>query len=1047
MTAPATPRIFSIPFGMPFLPRLADALLDGELVGTFRHEGDPLALASVTIYVPTRRAARQLRSVFVDRLGGGTAILPTIKPLGDVDEDAPLFDAPGAEALALPPPVGETERLFLLAPLVKRWKERLPAHVTSMYDEPLVVPVTSADALWLARDIVALMDEVETEGMDWRALAGLVDDELAGWWQVTLEFLRIVTAHWPAVLRDQGRSNPARHRNALIDAEALRLKARAEAGPVIAAGSTGSIPATARLLGVIASLPNGAVVLPGLDRNLDERAWRMIGDVADDPAVFGHPQYGLRKLIAAIGVGRAAIPDLPGTGAMAVPAEIAARGFLVSEAMRPAGSTETWAFSRDDAQAALRQGALDGVSLVEADNEREEALAIAIALRRAIAQGDSHAALVTGDRALARRVSAELERFGLKADDSAGTPFAGTRRGSLILLLADCAFRPGDPVALLSLLKHPLLRCGLSAAQLLDAVSALELVALRGGTGRPDIARLPGLFHSRLSRLQDDRRRPAWLDRLDGERTQNARLLASRIAAAMAPLAECRQTGTMRIAGLARSTVLAFEALGADENGDLAGLYEGDEGQVAIDFLARIAGSGDGPEISPDEWPDVMRALISGEVVRPSAGADSRIAIWGALEARLQTVGTIVLGGLNEGSWPARARADRFMSRFMKAGLGLEPPERRIGLSAHDFTMALGTPKVVMTRAARSGEEPAVPSRWLQRLLTVAGGTGAQAMRARGDELLRLNNALDAVENIAFAPRPCPKPALAARPRDFSVTEIETLRRDPYAVHARRILRLVPLEPLLADPGAAERGTLFHEIVHRLTSSRLDPLGADARARLDSIARAAFQEAGLPADVHAVWWPRYTMMAPHLLEFERQRRQLARAAYAEITASPTQVGATGVTLRGRADRIDVLPDGTAHIIDFKTGSSPSVRQARTLLSPQLALEGALVTRGAFAAIGSASPGELLYVRLKADGRVEPESVLKSRNKQVVSASQLSERAWGKLGELIAFFAVPDNGYLSRSLPFRQGDVEGDYDHLARVLEWSAGGDDAGGGEE
>jgi ATP-dependent helicase/nuclease subunit B len=320
-------------------------------------------------------------------------------------------------------------------------------------------------------------------------------------------------------------------------------------------------------------------------------------------------------------------------------------------------------------------------------------------------------------------------------------------------------------------------------------------------------------------------------------------------------------------------------------------------------------------------------------------------------------------------------------------------------------------------------------------------------MRDRGDELLDFKSALDAVEDIKFAERPCPAPPVAARPRRFSVTEIETLRRDPYAIHAKRILRLEPLEPLIADPGARERGNLFHAIIHQMTVTDLDPSADDAPARLDEIAKAAFDDMELPPDVYAVWWPRYQMMVRHLLEFECERRSRVSTIHAEIDAAATEIPGTGVTLRGRADRIDILRDGTAEIIDFKTGSGPSPKQARILVAPQLALEGALLVHGAFGGLGPLTPDDLLYVRLKADGHVVPQSVLVENRKRAITAQELSELAWEKLAGILAHYANPDNGYISRSLPFRQSDTDGDYDHLARVLEWSAGGDNGEGGEE
>ncbi|RUV55015.1 double-strand break repair protein AddB, partial [Mesorhizobium sp. M5C.F.Ca.IN.020.29.1.1] len=285
-------RVFSIPPGAPFLPTLAKALLSGRLVPGFRFDGDPLALADATIYVPTRRAARALRGVFVDRLGSRSAILPVIRPLGEFDEDEAAFEADASAAIDLAPPIAAIERLLLLAPLVRAWKRRLPAHVAALFDEEIVVPASAADAIWLARDLARLMDEIETEDTDWTKLADLVTGNLAGWWQVTLDFLSIVTENWPNLLEERNRSNPAAHRNALIRLEAARLKRNPPAGPVIAAGSTGSIPATAELLAVIAGLPSGAVVLPGLDLMLDEPSFAAIAAPGVRPALLGHPQYG-----------------------------------------------------------------------------------------------------------------------------------------------------------------------------------------------------------------------------------------------------------------------------------------------------------------------------------------------------------------------------------------------------------------------------------------------------------------------------------------------------------------------------------------------------------------------------------------------------------------------------------------------------------------------------------------------------------------------------------------------------------------------------------
>jgi ATP-dependent helicase/nuclease subunit B len=1035
------PRVFSIAPGTPFLPTLAKALRDGHLIPGFQLSADPLALSRATIYVPTRRAARALRAVLASMEGGRPAILPTIKALGEFDEGEAAFDAVSAGVFDLAPPIGDLDRLLLLAPVVQAWKRQLPAHVARMFEEEVVVPVSTADSLWLARDLARLMDDVETERSDWAKLASLVSEDYASWWQVTLKFLEIVTDFWPRLLAERGQSNPSAHRDALIGFEAERLRRRPPDGPVIAAGSTGSIPATAELLGVISRLPQGAVVLPGLDRGLDAASWAEIARDKPEPPVVGHPQYGLARLMRKLGVERRDVVDLG-----AADGALSLRGRLIGDAMRPAETTDAWLDTRSRHTGPDIAQAFAGVTLIEAANERDEALAIAIALRRAVIDPGRTAALVTGDRSLARRVSSELLRFGIQADDSGGAPLAWTPPAALLQVMTRAVAEPGDPVALLSLIKHPLLRLGLDRATVRSAAEIVELVALRGGTGRPDIATLAELFEARLAIRRKDSRAPRWFHALRDEESHRlfaARDFIARLIEALTPCLGLRARKRVDLAEQLTTTIRAFEALGRDEQGSVADLYARDAGDKLAEFLRGLVGATSPFAFAPDEWPDVLEALIATETVKPKSGSDRRISIWGALEARLQTVDTLVLGALNEGSWPRKAESDRFLSRIMRTGIDLEPPERQIGLAAHDFEMALGAANVVLSRAARAGDAPAVASRWLQRLTTFAGPAQTEAMRERGDELLGWVRQLDESQKAPFAPRPEPAPPIDARPKHFSVTEIETLRRDPYAIYARRILQLQPVDPLIRDPNAAERGSLFHDILHRFSVAGISADDPAALGRLLEIGRACFDAAALPPDVDAVWWPRFEKLAVNILEWENMRGDV-QARHAEARAGKTPVGATGVTLSGYADRIDLLPAGMADILDYKTGSSPSKVQAHTLLAPQLALEAALLRRGAFD-VGEREPADLAFIRLRANGEVDAESILQVKG-SARSASDLGAEAWARLEELLAAYNDPSRGYKSRALPFREGDVDGDYDHLARVLEWSAGGDDGGGAE-
>lgn len=1034
-------RLYSIASGTPFLPRFADALLNGELIEGFGADaGNPLALADAVIYVPTRRAARALRALLVDRNPANSALLPSIRPLGDVEESAALFDSAAEEFLQLAPPMSEPERLLLLAQLIRPWRESLPSHIRAMFGaEDIAIPATTADAIWLARDLVRLMDQVETEGADWSELGLIAPEELADWWRVTLQFLEIVTKIWPDVLAERNRSNASQHRNWLIEFETQRMQKNPPQGPVIVAGSTGSIPATAKLVATIARLPKGAVVFPGLDRDLDEKAWTLLADGLNNPSTYGHPQYGLRKLLDQMQCRREDVQHLEITN----PAK-RMRERIVSEALRPAETTDLWGHLKLDAQAV--RDAMQNVALIETANEREEALAVALALRDAIEAPDKTAALVTVDRNLARRVVLELTRFGIDADDSGGKLLRDTEAVILLRLLITCVFEPGDPVALLALAKHPLVRLGQKRGDLRRAAEMLELVALRGGTGRADIADLPAFLEQKMMEASAKPYEPAWQDNIAAAELLQLQTFCAAMTAAVAPLTDLiRIQARIEVPQIMRASVEALENLARDIDDTVHLLYQGQQGEQFSAFLRQLIAADTGLDFLPEEWPDMFEALLANETVKPHPGGHPRVFIWGALEARLQTVDTVIVGGLNEGIWPAKTRNDPFMSRPMKGMIALDPPEVRTGLAAHDFAMATGMEQVIFSRSQRSENAPTVPSRWLLRLETVTGKAVTDAMRERGGKYLHWARLLDISPDVPFVSRPEPKPPVDARPKHFSVTEIETLRRDPYAIYAKKILRLRALEPLIRDPAAAERGTLFHDILGEFTRRDIDPLSPQAEEELLEIGRDAFTDADLPPEIEAVWWPRFTALIPEFLHWERERAPYVRERHAEISSAKAVVEPLAVTLSGRADRIDVMRDGTTMVIDYKTGSTPSVRQAHVLLSPQLALEAALLRRGAFKEIGQSDAQDLLYVRLQGGGRLKPESILSTdRGASVKTAVELGEESWTRLGELLTEYNREEQGYRSRALPFRESDLTGDYDHLARVLEWSAGGADEGG---
>jgi len=1032
------PRVFSIPSGAPFLPALADAILAGRLVQL--PSGDPLALADVTILLPTRRAARALREVLIRRLGESASILPTIRPIGDVDEEdhllSPTIEAP-ANRLALPPAISPLARHLTLTRLTLEWgRSAERRRIGEAPDEPLLIPASAADASRLAVDLARLMDDLAIAGISFDAVERLAADDQTGYFQITLDFLKIVAEHWPRILTTMNRVDPADRRDRLLNAEADRLETLQPVAPIVAAGSTGSIPATAKLLKAIANLPNGAVVLPGLDRFLDDAGFVAVGDPGKAQAsAFGHPQFGLKKLIGALEVTRADVEEL-----VAAPAPVAARAELLSEAMRPAATTDRWVGVAEKTRApATLATALAGVGLAVASNEQEEALAIALAFREAVEEPGTVAALVTPDRDLARRVAIELGRWGLRVDDSAGAPLDRLAPGVFARLVAEFAASDGDPVALLALLKHPLAAFGLSRSACRRAARRLETGLLRGNRVTGGIEALRAALAAARAKATDPRARhiAAARRRLTADAWDDADALTIAVETALAPILDLfRAAAASSVAALGEALRRSLSPAATDDSGSDDELWQGEAGRALAVLLDGLVAEGEGLSLSPSEAPAFLATLMAGVAVTRPGGADRRIHIWGTLEARLQSADFLVLGGLDEGVWPAETRTDPWLSRAMRAEIGLEPPERRIGLAAHDFAQGFAAPRVLVTRAEKRGGTPTVAARWLQRLFALLGMEATRDLQERGEKYLKIARALDRVQpwQVEPAPRPAPTPPVAARPRSLSITEIETLVRDPYAIYAKHVLALDPLDPLGVAPDYALRGSVIHDALGRFTQEWSGPYDEAAEARLLDIGREVLAAIAEFPDIHAIWWHRFRAIGRWLLAWERSRDAAIAERHAEIGGGHEILAPAGrFRLRGRADRIDLRGDNRLEIYDFKTGAPPSARQVLTGLAPQLALEVGMARAGAFGdAFTSRSVSVLAWLALGQAERGEP---LKSAVEKDWTADKLGEEALARLAALIAAYDDEERGYVSRARPMFETRFESPYDHLARVREW------------
>jgi ATP-dependent helicase/nuclease subunit B len=973
------PGVVTIPAGVPFVEALAAGLL-AEPAGV------PHALADALILLPTRRACRLLAEALLRRSSSRALLLPRIQPLGEVDADEVMLE--GALESALPAAIAPLRRQLLLTRLFERsgW--------------PMI------HALRLAEELASLLDELQTERVPLDALAGLVPDHLAEHWQRNRDVLAVIADAWPRLLAGEGALDPAERRHRLLTELATQWGAASPAERIVAAGSTGSIPATRALLGVIAKLPRGTVVLPGLDQDMDEASWRAL--------MPAHPQYGLKRLLAALEVERVAVREWPAPG---VAGSDSARGHLLGEAMRPAATITGWQHLTPP-----RPAAIEGLAIEQHPDLPAEAVALALRLRAALEVPARTAALVTRDRQLARRVAAELRRWGIEIDDSAGVPLDQTPPGAFLLLTARLVVEGVTPVALLAALKHPFARLGQEQAAIREQARALELACLRG-------PRLAGGFAGMLVELRRAYGRAA------GDQPRQQRLgdlieFVRRLEQAARPSLELVAASLVELGALLRAHLAFAEALALPEPGASSPLWAREAGEAAAALCADLLDAADlQHRIAPAAYPAVLARLMAARPVRSRAPKHPRVHIWGQLEARLQHADVLLLGGLNEGTWPALAEPGPWLSGSMREALGLAPVERRIGLAAHDFVQAACAPEVVLSRAEKDAQgNPTVACRWLVRLQALLTSMGVEhAGRTSWGAWART---LDEAPTARPESRPAPTPPLHARPKQLSVSDIGLWMKDPYDLYARRILCLAPLEALEADPGPLERGTVIHRALERFVRAYPDELPPDAEGRMLELGRKLFEDFSHRPQVMALWWPRFERIASWVVEQERARRAGAVEIKVEVKGV-LEVPAPGgnFRLKARADRLERHPDGRVTVIDYKTGVLPDRSNVLCGLAPQLPLEAAMVQQGAFAEVGQAHVAELLFWQLKGD-----EAGGEVRSAAALDPAELAAQALDGLCRLIAHYDRVETPY--RPHPKPEVAWRGDYDHLARRGEWT-----------
>jgi len=964
-------RVYATPLGVD----LCSALISG--IEDRLADAPPEAWARMEIYVANGRMQRRLHSLFMAR---GPGLLPRIKP---VQALGALGDLAG-----IPPAIPPLRLRLKLADLIGQLLDRFPdiAPRSAIYD--------------LADSLADLMGEMFEEDVTPEQIASLNVGDHSQHWQRAQKFLEVVAEF----LEDEASLTPEARQARVVDALIRQWQEHPPSHPVLVAGSTGSRGATARLMAAVAQLPQGAVILPGLDRDMPRAVWVDLLDARRD-GLSGedHPQFRFAKFADKVGI---APWDIALWGS-AEPVN-AARSRAVSLALRPAPVTDQW--RREGPQLPNLEEAFATVTLVEAPNPQIEATAIALRLREAV-EAQERAALITPDRQLARQVTAALDRWGILPDDSAGQPLDLTAPGRFLRHVAEAMTGPLDAEAMIILLKHPICHSAGDRGEHLRRTRDLELWVLRGATSLPTRADLVDWAAKRSG----DPGAMDWVVWLAGT-------LLDVAPPEVLPFAD----------HVSRHLQLA-ERLAAGSGGDagFGHLYTGVEGEAVAKLVADLrAEGGAGGMMTARDYGDLISALTRDREARQNLRPHADVLIWGTQEARVQGTEVMILAGLNEGTWPAAPNADPWLNRAMRSDAGLRLPDRVIGLSAHDFQQAMAAPVVWITRAVRDAETDTVPSRWLNRLTNLLGGSGPEAeatlkaMRDRGARVIAQAEALSRVDPVAPAPRPSPCPPVNARPDSLNVTEIEKLIRDPYHIYARRVLRLKPLDPLRPLPDAALRGSVLHDVMERFVRETAEnfPPSETARAVLMDIVDEMLSEAAPWPASRRLWRARMARVAGHVVQSEAERRRLGRPVTLEGRAE-WPVAETGMTLVGKADRIDRLHDGRYAIFDYKTGKPPTPKQEKAF-NKQLWLEALMAEDGAFGLAPPVHVAQIAYLGLGPT----PETVEHTPTPEDLAQirAQIIER--------LTHLRAPTTGFPSRRAVTEQR-FKGDYDHLARFGEW------------
>ncbi len=962
-------NIHYIPAGLPFTDTLAKGLLT-------QYKENPVKLSQINIYLPNRRSCRTLSESFLKLTNGQVTILPRMIPIGDMDlDDLLLSDL--LPNLSITEPIQPLSRQFLLAQMIMARGD-----LDLSYDQ----------AIRLAVDLGRLIDQVHAYDLNAENLASLVPEEFAEHWKITLDFLSIIIQTLPDILREKNLCNPSEYRNRLLDLKSELFKNTPPKNPIIAAGATGTIPATAQFLITIAQMPTGSLILPGLDQHLDEESW--------DSLDQSHPQYALKNLLDLADSPRSAVKKWPfiEKSDQQNPKTnhiIQARQSLISEVMRPATTSHKWY------ELTLDPLCVDGITNIVAENPQEEAQIIALMMREVLETPQKTAMLVTPDRDLARRVATNLKRWQVDIDDSAGIPLSKTVLGHFLTLIARMLDHQHHTVLLLEMLKHSFCQFGDKKVAYNDSITLFEKEIMRG---------------PRLDNIDAIKQK---IDHL--KESENRKRLKTLITEIENTFSIVWNKKEEIFSNWIDHHIMIAETLGMPDT-----LWRDEMGEAAATLFSDLKNSIHWhPAMTASGYADIIETLMSQITIRPRYQKHPRLKILSPIEGQLQSADLMIMSGLNEGVWPISQNHDPWMSRPMRQQFGLPSLERQIGLSAHNFCQHFASPRVILTRCQMNDGAQTVPSRWLLRLETVLKQAKTPPLSGAYPYQI-LAQEIDYTDTTTPCEQPHPTPPVAVRPLKLSATEIETWIRDPYSIYAKHVLKLRKLKEIEEDEESRDWGTYVHHVLEVFTNQQHDINKKDILKILLRIADQHLEEKTLRPEQHKQWRSKFEHIAEWFIDYERTNSAVLK----RLGERSGTITINDFTLTGRVDRLDLCCDNKMQIIDYKTGSVPTKTAVKKGYAPQLSLMGLIAENGGFGEGKEFNIAQLSYYKFSGK-KEKPADVITFSDPET-----LIQKSKEHLLKLIEAFSKIDTPYWS--IPnFAVKPTYNDYEHLARIQEWSA----------